>query len=418
MHANSDEGILTDIQHNDLPSLIQRLKDDEPQRLRESVHSCGPPNCLDGSQLKTTSLSWLHVAAVYDALDCFVYLHNIVGLNLSHPSAHNLLPLHYACYAGATEVVHYILGRDCDQAGDLRPDIPHQLLGLAAQAKNADIIQLLLRHGADPTKRLNQEDRPLDIAIANGAADCAEVLFSATNNSGERETGYTPTMLAIQKGNLPLALMFVRKSADISIARNGVYPMVLAVGQVVKDIRWFEVIQAICYAGGRIDLDPTATAPGVLHNACSHGAPIDVIRFLVRAGAQVNRMDIDGRTPASYLVDRGHSEQYMQAVLEVLMEAGWDFVNGNLLVADYVRAMAKPVKVLEWLIERLGDHFRPKDRPYLSTTGRSEIGPATPRMDQSKQIEEMFRDQMKRPSKYKAALKRIYDKYVNNVVVE
>jgi ankyrin repeat protein len=416
MHPTPDEGILFDIQHNDLPALIQHIKDDAPQSLHKAVHSCGPPNCLDGSQLKTTSLSWLHVAAVYDALDCFLYLHGVEGLLLDMQSAASLLPIHYACYSGSLEIVTYIISVDPSQASIVLPESPHQLLALTAQSKNSKIMQLLLENGANPTEKLNIEDRPLDIAIENGAVECAEMLFKATCGTAAHGNGYTPAMLAIQRNNIQLAMLFLRSSPSQFVARNGAYPMSLAVSQVAHDIRWFEVIQEICNLQGRVDLDETSLAPGILHLACTYGVDIKVIQHLIHVGAKVNRMDSDGRTAASFLVDRGHSEEYVLNVLELFFRSGLDVANGNLLVADFVRAMNKPVRAIEWLIRKLGDQFKPKERPYLSSTGRVECGPRTSRKDQSKQLLEMFKEQMRRPSKQKAELVRIYETYIEPLI--
>jgi hypothetical protein len=140
--------------------------------------------------LATTSLSWLHVSAVYDALDSFMYLHEVEKLKLDYPSAANLLPLHYACYAGSLEVATYIMMVDRNQATLLVPGIPHQLLGFAAQSKDASILQLLLDNGADPTAKLNVEDRHLDIAIDSGAVECAEMLFRASQRTHAQGNGY------------------------------------------------------------------------------------------------------------------------------------------------------------------------------------------------------------------------------------
>jgi hypothetical protein len=140
------------------------------------------------------------------------------------------------------------------------------------------------------------------------------------------------------------------------------------------------------------------------------------MEYLTHAGAKVNRMDDDGRTAASFLLDRGYKEDHILQVLELFFRSGWDIANGHLLIADCVRAMNKPVRAIEWLIQKLGPHFKPKERPYLSAIGKVECGPRTPRRDQSKQILEMFQDQLKSPSKHRTELMRIYETYVEPLI--
>ena len=53
-------------------------------------------------------LTLLHIAAMSDSLECFIFLiANDFEFNIKN--AKNYLPIHYACYFNSLEVVTYIL---------------------------------------------------------------------------------------------------------------------------------------------------------------------------------------------------------------------------------------------------------------------------------------------------------------------
>jgi hypothetical protein len=194
--------------------------------------------------------------------------------------------------------------------------------------------------------------------------------------------------------------------------------MVLAIGQAAKDIRWFDVIKEIDARKGRIDLDRSVTKEGSLHYACMQGVDIEVIKFLLKAGAEVNRVDEDGFTAASSLTDRGHSGEYVLNVLKLLFANGLEKSYWHWILADYLRAMTKPVAAIEWLIQTLGEYFSPEERPYMRTSSRTEITQKTPWKDQSKPVFRIFQEQMKKPGRASRELKRIYDQYVKPLMDE
>lgn len=83
----------------------------------------------------------LHYAAFYNSLDIFKYLENEKKLPLRIPSELGLLPLHYACAHGSSDVALYILGKDPEQAKiDFdNKDIP-SLLYLSIRGKKSDVL--------------------------------------------------------------------------------------------------------------------------------------------------------------------------------------------------------------------------------------------------------------------------------------
>lgn len=61
--------------------------------------------------LPTSGLPLIHIAAYYDATELFFYLLEL-GFSIRELSAHNYLPIHYACEGNSKEVAFYILNND------------------------------------------------------------------------------------------------------------------------------------------------------------------------------------------------------------------------------------------------------------------------------------------------------------------
>lgn len=76
----------------------------------------------------------MHVAAFYDSLESFIFLHT-KGLPIDIPSQSSYLPIHYGCYKGSYKVVEYILKVDPTQA-TIRQEGKQDLIYLATKFLN------------------------------------------------------------------------------------------------------------------------------------------------------------------------------------------------------------------------------------------------------------------------------------------
>jgi hypothetical protein len=338
---------------------------------------------LQGSELPTDNLNVMHVAALYNALDCFVYLHTVwaktfdKGSPLSVRNAVQALPLHYACYAGATEVATYILTQDPKQATDLPDTVTKHLLSLTAMSKDAAIMQLLLEKGADIGQRQNAENRPLDIAISNTAAECALLLLDHHRRRDDTRTD-TPLMVAIHRHQLQLAFEFCRRpGADLQFKdSNGRYALKLAVAKLGTPANrpWFELVKEIADRNGRVDLDESENAAGILHDALRVRVPVDVVDFLLgRQEVNVNRVDKIGDSCACVLesstevpITGSPNESYHTQILDLLFNRGFAPANTPRVLLRFLLAATPPVLAIRWLLKYCADRgepLGPKDVP-------------------------------------------------------
>lgn len=131
--------------------------------------------------LPNTGLTLLHIAAYYNALECFRYLQLEKKLGLSRKSAGDFLPLHYACRTGSYEVALYILTSEPSQAtyqvsggGNL------QLLYCATVGGDPRILEALFNGGAkiiNTGHNKNMEKKLIEKAISLRDRELLRILL-------------------------------------------------------------------------------------------------------------------------------------------------------------------------------------------------------------------------------------------------
>ncbi|OHS98741.1 hypothetical protein TRFO_08753 [Tritrichomonas foetus] len=105
--------LTTTVMFNDFEKLESMIKSAQFSRyiklIRFSINLDGKENrSKNHSFLPSDNLSLMHVAAFYDALECFIILSQN-GFQVDCQSADSLHPIQYACYSDAVEIVSYIL---------------------------------------------------------------------------------------------------------------------------------------------------------------------------------------------------------------------------------------------------------------------------------------------------------------------
>lgn len=125
------------------------------------------------------------------------------GINEGTDDGDSLLSL--ACSAGYYELAQVLLAmsaqvEDRGQKNDCTP------LMEAASAGHIDIIELLLKHGADVNAQSSTGNTPLMYACAGGHVDAVKLLLAAgANVEDHNENGHTPLMEAASAGHVSVA---------------------------------------------------------------------------------------------------------------------------------------------------------------------------------------------------------------------
>lgn len=125
------------------------------------------------------------------------------SLNDATDDGDSLLSL--ACSAGYYELAQVLLAmsaqvEDRGQKNDCTP------LMEAASAGHIEIIELLIRHGADVNAQSSTGNTPLMYACAGGHVEAVKTLLShGANVEDHNENGHTPLMEAASAGHVAVA---------------------------------------------------------------------------------------------------------------------------------------------------------------------------------------------------------------------
>lgn len=160
-------------------------------------------------------------------------------------------------------------------------------------------------------------------ACATGDLGKATVLLQeGAAADGCSSSGATPLMVASVKGQLPLVQLLLKSGASPSFCgRSDISPLVLAVGLSVSSP---EIVQALLDAGAEVNaacgnmhrtaLDALALSPNAFNDRW-----LDVVRLLIKRGADVNHKDASGCTPLLYAASFGNVR-----LVQLLVELGAD----------------------------------------------------------------------------------------------
>ncbi|XP_067013124.2 transient receptor potential channel pyrexia [Anabrus simplex] len=158
----------------------------------------------------------LHLAAENGYKDCVSLLLSR-GANPDEQNSHGQTPLHLAARAQAIECVGTLLGcKECDvnARDDDRRTPLHSAVG--KEARDHEIVRLLLNHQADVDARDKYGCTPLHIAALNEQSDCVSELLEHDADLGACTNAGT-TALSIVSRKIPACLEVFYKKMDKSI---------------------------------------------------------------------------------------------------------------------------------------------------------------------------------------------------------
>ena len=269
------------------------------------------------------------------------------GADLHTTNEKQRSPLHYACGAGALDVVKMLVqagagvratddeGRMCLSVA-LHIDTVRYLVGLPVVELNhqnatnnytalhyavvqgdMDVVQVLIDAGADIDTQNDLGRSPLNTACESGALDIVKMLVRA----GATDNGAcTCLMFAANSGRTEIARYLVglpEVELNRQNAANYHTALHFAVVSGVTD-----VVQILLDAGADFDTQ-NISGRSPLHSACDSGAldieTPDVVKTLVEAGAGVRATDNEGHTCLIIAACCGHTEtvRYLVGLPEV-----------------------------------------------------------------------------------------------------
>lgn len=287
--------------------------------------------------LPNDNLTLLHIAAFCDALECFIVLVNH-ELSIQTMNAKGDLPIHYACLYGSLEVLTYILKREPSQLS------AQGLLLVGASAHCSKVLEILFEYGMPDFEGL----APIEATLTNGDLDSLKILLAHSIRSRRQSSALLKS--AVLKGAREQVEMLLEAgAAPVHFCRES--PMAYACFLQRADL-------LRCLVDRAMDIDPPTDlrVKCAVHWMCESGS-LEVAQVLMESGIDVSRLDDNGKSGASYLVDHAPQDVAVQ-ILEMMANSGWGINLGNpTALGEYVAGIDPGVRPIEWLI-RHGANLR------------------------------------------------------------
>ncbi|XP_067673680.1 putative ankyrin repeat protein RF_0381 [Haliotis asinina] len=265
-----------------------------------------------------------------------------------------------ACVLGDLRRVEYILSKDTANIniGDENGVTPAMI---AAQIGRRDILELLVKRGADLSLTNDEERNVLHVACMEGNMEVAKYIHSQNIIGIESTDGFetTPLMFAAVSGKIEVFSFLIRIGADVSRENaNGENILHLSCRSEIVEIVNFILTQnilnvnctgtygttplmAACYGNGTVfdllikrgadTLAKDEDNRNILHHASRGGNEAIVNYILTQTVLDINSKTILKMTPVLFAAFEGKID-----VLDLLIERGAyttavDYNNGNIL---------------------------------------------------------------------------------------
>jgi ankyrin repeat protein len=191
-------------------------------------------------------------------------------------------------------------------------------LNVAAGRNDAQTVQILLDAGAQPEARNADGRTPLLAAVKDDAVASAETLLEfGANANGADGTGNTPLLIAVGKGypeGLALTRLLISRGADLNARNKGGTTALIAAAAFVYREPWGVASEGIFQELLSRGVDANAsndhgTTPLIASaGAAGHDSPV-FLELLLKAHADINATDADGKTALMAAAQSGHVER-------------------------------------------------------------------------------------------------------------
>ncbi|MEK6373849.1 MAG: ankyrin repeat domain-containing protein [Acidobacteriota bacterium] len=238
-------------------------------------------------------------------------------------------PLHMAAKKGLAEAVDLLI------AAKAEVNEPNgsgwTALYLAVAERHVDVVDRLLRAGADPNSEVPfppDENTPVARAASKGPPEMLALLLAAGGDPNRRGKGTASPLYLAARGrdSMKKVQLLLKAGARVVAEGDGASPLhaaMVADGEIDGDHDAASVIRVLLAAGAVVDAtDENGLTP--LHHAASR-RNIEVVKLLLSGGASVQAVAKCGATPLSFVLQGARdTEDQALAVAEILVAAGAD----------------------------------------------------------------------------------------------
>jgi len=251
--------------------------------------------------------------------------HSVNKSNLDTRDGRGATLLMHAAAYGSIEAMKILLdaGADVNAANDFN------VTALLWCARDAAKARLLIEHGANVNVQSKQGRTPLMLAsIRDGGSDIVALLLSKGADVKARDNrGDTALGLAAEVGDVAIMRLLLAKGADVTVRNHkGETPLIQASISTRPEAarlllqRGVDVNAATTWYNSVKNGQIALLKLTALHHAATVG-PVEMVRALLDAGANVNAKDSRGFTPLTLTIAADHQDL---AIVRLLIERGAD----------------------------------------------------------------------------------------------
>jgi ankyrin repeat protein len=336
---------------NVLNNKIEELsKEINKEILTHTNFRCNSESVSSEKQLSFDGLTLMHIAAMSDSLECFIYLMKNTHFDFTVLSADEFTPMHYACCFKSIEIISYIIElskykteyadklqrlylEDAERKGE------KSLMKLATSALSIDIIKLLFDSGYKLTPEVRVHC--INIAVNTKSVDVLNILLQ--NSSGKDSS---PLITAISNNNLEAIPILIESNCNLQYCTSN---FTTALSAACKQSS-VSVVKMLCDKMTDVDINPVLKVDAACHWICISGSP-EIARIILAHDIDVNRLNADNKTCVSLMKTVIPEEDDIE-ILEMLLEKGFNINHTPISpLTNYVTGIKKKPKVVAWFIE-------------------------------------------------------------------
>ncbi|KAM5470200.1 hypothetical protein MauCBS54593_004085 [Microsporum audouinii] len=272
----------------------------------------------------------LHYAAEGGSMDTLQLLLKKTGAKLTPPPK-KPLALNGAVEKHDPDMVRYLLEAGAD-ISCVRGNYMISALHIAIAEGAEDLVELLLKYGADPNRYCCSKRYPLQCAIKQGATAIARVLLRNGADISAKGNPSEPPLILAARGygsgfcDLSLVKMLIEEGAEINICRHESYGVLEAVASHPTTPRGKSALIISYFLENGVDISrPSNDGGSILSPFCKQGGHDNSIKMLIEAGADIKCQDRSGNTLLHDLAFRcGTQKAFSINLFQEFMDRGAD----------------------------------------------------------------------------------------------